>query len=103
TVRLWEAPSGRPLAILHGHTHAEVGRAGLIYGVALSADGRLLASGSLDGTIRLWEAPGGQPRATLQGHTGGVRGVALSADGRRLASGGLDGTIRLWEAPGGGP
>ena len=67
--------------------------------MALSADGRLLASGSLDGTIRLWETPSGRLLATLQGHTSGIRGVALSADARLLASGSWDGTIRLWEAP----
>jgi predicted ATPase len=91
TVRLWAAGSGQLLATLQGHT-------GLVRGVALSADGELVASGSWDGTVRLWEAPSGQLLATLQGHTGGVNGVALSADGELVASGGDDGTVRLWEA-----
>src|ERR1700694_1619722 len=70
-----------------------------VRGVALTPDGRLLASSGLDGTIRLWEAPSGRLLAPLQGHTSGVWGLALSADGRLLASGGWDGTMRLWEAP----
>ena len=91
-MRLWEVPSGRPLAALHGHTDA-------VWGVSLSANGQLLASGGQDGTVRLWEAPSGRLVATSQGHTGAVWGVSLSADGRLLASGGQDGTVRLWEAP----
>src|SRR5262249_50384961 len=47
TVRLWEAPSGRALAVLKGH------RAGPV-SVALSADGRLVAGGG-DGIVRLWD------------------------------------------------
>jgi WD40 repeat protein len=116
TVRLWEAaltgsgpvgpsakraqPSGhspaappsewRPVAILEGHT-------GGAWGVALSADGQLLASGGGDGTVRLSDPSTGRPLATLRGHTGGVWSVALSADGQLLASGGGDGTVRLWE------
>ena len=63
--------SGRLLATLQGHT-------GAVYGVALWGDGRLVASGSLDGTVRLWEAASGRCLATLQGHTGAVWGVALA-------------------------
>ncbi len=63
------------------------GHAGAVLGVALSADGRLQASGGLDATVRLWAAA----------HTSPVYGLALGTDGRLLASGGLDGTARLWE------
>jgi WD40 repeat protein len=66
--------------------------------VALSEDGRLLASGGDDGMVRLWEVGSGQLVTALQGHTGTVWAVALSRDGRLLASGSDDGTVKLWDA-----
>jgi WD40 repeat protein/transcriptional regulator with XRE-family HTH domain len=79
-------------ATLQGHT-------GVVYGVALCSDGRLLASGSQDAIVRVWEPSSGRLLASLTGHSGVVYGVALSEDGRLLASCGEDETVRLWDLP----
>jgi WD40 repeat protein len=50
TVRLWEINTGRERTSLEGHTTA-------IGSVVFSPGGKLLASGSWDGTIRLWGIP----------------------------------------------
>src|SRR5262249_39914352 len=52
------AQDGRPLATLEDGT-------GPVYGVALSADARLLACGGLDGTVRVWAADSPPSSAAL--------------------------------------
>jgi len=70
--------------------------AGEIWGLAISPDCQLIATGGADGAVRLWQASSGQPLASFQAN-GEVLGVGLSADGRLLAAGGADGVLRLWE------
>jgi WD40 repeat protein len=84
---------------LAGHTAS-------VNGLAVSPDGLLLASGSLDKTVRLWRLPDGKFLKTLTGHTDAVVGLALSpislpggTGGWLLASAGLDQTVRLWRVP----
>jgi WD40 repeat protein len=89
------------LNVLEQRTHPTTylrGHAGSVRSVALSADGKILASGSADNTIILWNAITHQPLGLpLTGHTGSLWSVALSADGKILASGSGDNTVMLWD------
>ncbi|PZG52856.1 hypothetical protein C1I98_06690 [Spongiactinospora gelatinilytica] len=65
--------------------------------VAFSPHGRVLATGSLDGTVGLWEVATGRRLTVLTGHTHYVGSVVFSPDGRVLATSSFDGTVRLWD------
>jgi WD40 repeat protein len=86
---LWDIAAGKEMETVRG-------RAGIILSVAFSPDGRILASGSTDGTIGLWDVAMRREIATLEGHNGGIDSLAFSPDGKTLASGSWDG-LTLWD------
>src|SRR5262249_3838114 len=91
TVRIWDAATGIERRRLpHGNW---------VRAVAISPDGRFLASSSLDDFVRLWSLPDGKEVFKLPGHGryGGHRTVGFTPDGRRVLSYGDELYLRIWD------
>jgi cytochrome c len=87
-IALWPAqPAREPARTLEGHIEP-------VAALALSPDGRRLASAAWDGSARVWDLATGTA-LVLEGHRGNVNGVAFRPDGM-VATAGFDGTLRLW-------
>jgi WD40 repeat protein len=69
--------------------------------LALSPDGRQIASASGDETVKIWDMATGSEVRTLRGHSDSLEAVAFSPDGKRIASGADDGVIKIWDAASG--
>jgi WD40 repeat protein len=73
-----------------GHTHS-------VYGIAISPNGRILASTSWDDTARLWNLENGQPIGLPLQHEHNVRCTSFLTDGKLLATGCDDNNAYLWD------
>jgi WD40 repeat protein len=90
TARLWDAESGRQIAVMeHG---------GAVGGAVFSRDGTMAVTASYDGNARVWDGATGKLRNTLFGHRDWIWTAVFSPDGKRIVTTSKDGTARLWHA-----
>lgn len=89
-IRAWNSADAALVRAIRGHKDA-------IYSLAVSPDGKLLASGSYDQKIKLWNAETGAEIRTLSGHNGCIYALDFRADGKILASASGDRTVKLWD------
>lgn len=89
-----EQPAGSALAVrqtIEAHP-------GGVACVAISSDGKLVATAGDDLKIKVWQLADGQPQTTFEGHTAPITGLVFLPNGDKLASVSRDKTIRVWSA-----
>jgi WD40 repeat protein len=74
---------------------------GIVYAIASSEDGKLVASGGTDGIVYLFDSMLSKRLAEMKHLLGTpVTSLLFSPDGKLLISGGADGKIKLWDLEG---
>lgn len=98
-VLVWDLNADRGPITLRGH-------ALVVFGLAFSPDGTLLASASSGGygdkgrkgELKVWNTSDFSQRYSLSRHRTGINGVAFSPDGKELASAGFDNQLLVCDA-----
>jgi WD40 repeat protein len=95
SLSLWDARTGAPMGRM---TNEGVDR---VPEIAMSPDGRMIASAASKGKAALWSVTPLRRVAQLEANGAVVRAVQFSPDGSEVATGGDDAMIRVWSTANG--
>ena len=90
TVRQWSITEGKQLAQWKAHRDS-------IYGLAISKDGKQLATAGGDELAKVWSIKDRNATATLEGHQGAVYDVVFDSKGKQLATASADHQLLIWD------
>lgn len=88
----WDASSTEPHTARTVNAHK-----GFLRAIAVSPDGKLLATAGDDRIVRIWSTADGTLVKELAGHENHVYGLGFHPEGKHLVSGDLMGVVKQWE------
>ena len=91
--KLWDATESGEMYTLKANSAPVVS-------VDFSPNGKLIASGSMDGAVRIWDL-GSRRELWVRTNNAMVRSVAFFPNGRQMVTGGWDQTATVWEVESG--
>ena len=94
TVKIWDIAEKKLLATLQGE---DADWRGIAAELAISPDGKYLASTEASNAIHLWNLETLRRRSLLRGHLFTIVSLAFSPEGQLLASGDLKGNVIVWD------
>ncbi len=105
TIREWDTETGKPIRTLGRHQPNRFGNQ-VVRAIAVSPDGKEIATCGADDTMRIWDYQSGKPLAALQGnamppermtHLPTVSAICSSKDLLITAGFSNDAAIRVWD------
>jgi WD40 repeat protein len=86
-LKIWNVPGARPTLVQDAKSDVSA--------LAVSPDGKLVATGGSDSRIRLWNAADGKLLSDVPAHADAIRALQFASDSA-LVSASADKTLRVW-------
>lgn len=90
-------PAFAQVIAVHQPDTTLVGHTDDVSAVAVSFDGKTMATGGWDKKIHLWDLESGQLKTTLEGHGSGILSIRFSRDNQHLLTTSNDGWGLFWK------
>ncbi|MBK8091346.1 MAG: DUF1553 domain-containing protein [Verrucomicrobiaceae bacterium] len=86
----WRLGEAKPTQTVEAHSDN-------ILSLAMSRDGKQIATGGADNLAKVWDAATLKEVAKIEGHVGHILALGFNADGKWLATGSADKELKVWD------